>query len=236
MRDQILAEIKRIAEANGGQAPGQNVFAKETGFKPHMWAKYWARWGDAVRDAGLTAQIWQQKLDVTLSYPKLAEAVRHFRRFPTDREMLIYRQRDKTFPNVKSVLGHFESKPQLIEALKTWAEVTEGYSDVAALLPANVAQAKDIPGNSPSLKEGYVYLIRSGAFYKIGRGDQLEKRVKQIRTALPDASTLEHSIKTDDPAGIEAYWHRRFDDKRANGEWFKLSLQDVAAFKRRKYQ
>ena len=233
MRERILTEIKRLAEANDGTPPGLNIFVKETGFKSHEWGKYWARWGDAVRDAGFIAQEWNAKKDIAFFYPKLAEAVRLYKRFPTSRELQLFRNLHPDIPANNTLRNHFGSKVEMVDAIRQWAITVEDYNDIVVLLQEF---SKPEKATTSSSKEGYVYLIKSGAFYKIGRGDELEKRVKQIRTALPDASSLEHSIRTDDPPGIEAYWHRRFAEKRANGEWFKLTTSDVAAFRKRKYQ
>lgn len=52
-KDHIIAEIRRTAALNGGVPLGRLVFFKETGIKESDWTgRFWARWNDAVREAG----------------------------------------------------------------------------------------------------------------------------------------------------------------------------------------
>ena len=52
----ILQEIKRTADANGGKPLGAGRFEAEAGIKKSDWFPvYWIRFGDAQRKAGCTA-------------------------------------------------------------------------------------------------------------------------------------------------------------------------------------
>lgn len=49
----ILQEIQRTTQANGGIPLRKIEFESETGIKRYDWfGVYWARWSDALREAG----------------------------------------------------------------------------------------------------------------------------------------------------------------------------------------
>lgn len=72
--------------------------------------------------------------------------------------------------------------------------------------------------------------MRSGKFHKIGRSNDPGRRRYEIGTKTPEPAELVHELRTDDPVGIERYWHNRFAEKHSNGEWYKLTRRDVRAF------
>jgi hypothetical protein len=235
MRDHILSEIRRLAALNAGRPPGQKFFAAETGILDRQWrGRLWARWGDALVEAGFQPNALNKRLDRGSVLAGVIVACRHFGKLPTGDEIEMYRRSCPSVLHPNVIRTHFGSRSDLIAVLRQRTEGDQELADVAAMLPTETPTA--IAGPEPTPEEGCVYLMESAGYHKIGRSDDIERRVKQIRVALPDKATLVHAIKTDDPAGIEAYWHNRFKHKRANGEWFKLSSSDLRAFKRRKFQ
>lgn len=236
VRELILNEIRRLAAANGGQAPGSIAFTRNTAIAQHQWlGVYWARWGDALIEAGFAPNEWQQRLDSTEVLNAVIQVMRQVGRLPSEKEWQLQRQGQPALPTTRVLRRHFGSRADLVSRLAKRAQEDPECSDLASLLPTIVRPAR-APSPPAGSKEGLVYLLKSGEHYKIGRTDEIERRIREIRVALPEAAALIHTIRTDDPVGIEAYWHQRFKLQRANGEWFKLTIQDVAAFKRRKYQ
>jgi len=238
-KNYILSEIKRTAEANGGIPVGKQKFFAVTGIKETDWSgKYWARWGDAVKEAGYTPQEMQAAFSDEYVLGQYAEAFREYGRPPTVAELKLGSHENLDFPS-HNTFGRFGSKQHLINKLHAFCIEREGYQDVSELCSAYVKDvAEEIleEANMPFQgQEGHVYLIRSGRYFKIGRTNSLARREKELSIQLPEVAETIHSIATDDASGIEAYWHRRFSDKRKNGEWFELTAADVIAFRRRKF-
>lgn len=233
LRQFILAEIVRLSHAAGGQTPGEIKFSSATGITAAKWRKYWPRWSLAVKEAGYEANVATPARSNDEIMAALATIIRHYERLPTEAEIAIFRNTDRSIPGRTTLRRRFPTKADLVRALVEWASQQPDRADIGALLPvpSDLDQGRD-----GSAREGFVYLFKCGPDYKIGRTGDLERRFKTIGVAMPERMDLVHSIRTDDPPGIEAYWHRRFADTRRNGEWFKLRPQDVAAFRRRRYQ
>lgn len=238
-KDFILSEIRRIAEENGGASPGREKFARLTGIKTTDWyGKHWSRWGDAIREAGCTPNELQLPFDELQLVEPLALLTKELGRFPVHGEVRMKAQQDKSFPS-HSVFARLGSKSERARKVLDYCNRTPGFDDVAAIcepLARNAeAPAEDELHRDDERIFGFVYLTRMGKHYKIGHTGSLGRREYELAIQMPEKLTLVHAIRTDDPAGIEAYWHKRFEVRRGNGEWFDLSPQDVKAFKRRTF-
>lgn len=229
-RERIIGEIRRITAENGGTPPGIKRFATLTGIRPAAWqGKYWARWSEAVKDAGFPPNRRQGPLEKTELLACMATAIRTLQRIPSEADLSLLRRAGLRIPANQTYVRHFGGKPGLLRHLKQWTAATPGWSDVAAML----ADVPDEPEpDEPAEATGAVYLLRHGPHHKIGCSKQPEDRITELRLMLPPRIHLVHIIKTDDPFGVESYWHRRFAEKRVRGEWFKLSRPDIAAFRR----
>jgi hypothetical protein len=236
-KDSILREIRRTAEANGGRPLGWRRFLAETGIRETDWlGTHWARWSDAVREAGFLPNRLQQPYEKGVLLEKLAKLALELGRLPNRGDLRFHAARDSAFPNPKT-FSRLGGKRQVVTQLADFCQARPGYELVVDLcqpvLGATATRASD--DQRPAVAVGFVYLLKSGRYYKIGRSNSAGRREYEVGLQLPDPARLIHRISTDDPVGIEAYWHRRFAEKHKNGEWFELVAADVSAFKRRKF-
>ena len=79
---------------------------------------------------------------------------------------------------------------------------------------------------------GFVYLVKSGQFYKIGHSAAPGRRQYDLAIQLPEKVELIHKIPTACAEAAERFWHERFKSKRKGGEWFAVCATDVKTFKR----
>jgi hypothetical protein len=236
-KEQILAEIRRTTAANGGVALGQERFTRDTGIPKAEWyGRYWARWSDALREAGVSPNVFIEAYPPEVLIRKLVDLTRELGHFPLEAHLRLRHRDDPTFP-AHTTFSRLGNKHQRLARVREFCRSRAELQEVVALLGPDVGETK--PSEPPlaqadTTSDGTVYLIKFGKYYKIGHTNALGRRKYEIGLQVPGEIRLVHEFNTDDPSGIERYWHERFRDKRVKGEFFQLTQQDITAFKRRK--
>ncbi len=234
-KEKIIAEIKRTALGNGGRPLGRDRFEKETGISSWEIGKHWARFSDAQLEAGFSPNQLNAAIDEILLLNAMVELIRELNRFPIRGEMRLKRTIDPSFPNNDVFYRRFGNKESLAKKVSDYSQ-SKGYEDVVKICSeiiedySNKVEHQEL--NDENLSIGSVYLFKSGRYYKIGKTTDTVRRGNELRIQLPEKLDLIHSITTDDPSGVEAYWHKRYSSKRMNGEWFNLNSNDIKSFKR----
>jgi hypothetical protein len=239
-REKILAEITRTAAANGGIALGIRRFEKDTGIVESAWrGRYWRTWSDALVEAGFAPNVPLERISDEALVLALVDIIRRLGRFPAEVDLRMERSNGNAVPSAKRYRVRIGDHAARVEAVRAFVQGRAEYDDVHALLPLNATLEDAGSASGPDLINGHVYMIvttvRDGKRFKIGCTEAVPRRHRQIALELPERPDIVHVIDTDDPFGIERYWHNRFADKRTNGEWFALNAEDVRAFKRRKF-
>jgi Meiotically up-regulated gene 113 len=236
----VIDEIVRTAKANEGVPLGFRSFAQATGIQEYDWkGKFWARWGDALAEAGLERNQFKGAYPEQFLIEKIIPKIKKMGRFPVNNELHLFSYDEKDFPNAKT-FQRLGSKRQLATKVLEYCNGKDDLDDVITACRRVIETSEKLVenigsevGKSPIV--GFVYLLKFGRNYKIGKTNAVGRRERELVIQLPEQANMVHEIPTDDPGGIEAYWHKRFATQRKNGEWFELSVTDVAAFKRRKY-
>lgn len=232
----ILQEIRRTATENGGVPLGWRRFIAETGITQADFMRHWPRWNDAVAEAGFIPNKLSDAYDADYLIVLYAKLASELRRLPTENDLRFKARNDPTYPS-NTTFGRLGTKPRVVKMLIEFCERHPEYAEVVPLCrDYKPRQRQTIEDDCPDRTEfGFVYLIKSGRYYKIGRSNHAGRRSYELTIKLPDEAVTVHVIRTDDPVGIEAYWHKRFEAKYRNGEWFDLDASDIKVFKRRKF-
>ncbi len=235
-KHKILSEIRRITAESDGKAPGYQRFSSETGLRKSDWyPKLWLRWGDAIVEAGCQPNKFNKAFEADELIRKYIELIRELEHFPIDGELKNKAREDKTFPS-HTAFRQLGNKQERLRKIIEYCDRKNEFEDIITCCEkVSSPQRKKSGSLDVGIKTvGYVYLLKHGSRneYKIGRTNNQLRREGEIRLELPEEIKPIHYIETDDPAGIEHYWHSRFKSKRMKGEWFTLTLSDVQAFKR----
>src|SRR3989338_3259740 len=236
-KQEIIKELQKFAKENGGKTPGEKVLFENTDIKIMDRRRYWPNYGELVLEARLTPN----KFDKTkYSHAQLCnmfiKVIREKGKWPTKGILDVKHHNDPNFPDSATFYNKLGLISKLAKTILEYVGNKRRYKDIIDICNSIIEKFdKDAPQESLSIGNvgnvGYVYLLqsklRNATAYKIGKTYDLENRIIQLNQPSNEQYII-WKIETDDPTGVESYWHHRFESKhlypqKAKSEWFSLT-------------
>lgn len=111
--------------------------------------------------------------------------------------------------------GNISLAAALLPAIEECVDDEFGLDYLADMLHCTVEEVRSAP-------DGFVYILKAGEFYKIGRARKLTPRIKTLKIQLPFEAKIWHAFPCEDHIEAERQLHEHFERHRVNGEWFRL--------------
>src|SRR3990172_9399816 len=179
--------------------PTSKEFYSETGITKHVaevafgnqaFSKIQRAAGDEPHKFGIPGRSPDEFFQI------YGNVIRDLKEVPTRAEW----KRRKAKPTADSYLRKLKvSWRQMPFAFQEWAIKQSGWEDVIQICKTHCMNLKQDPDESeeslPSV--GYVYLMKSGKHYKIGKTNSVGRRQYELGTKLPEEAKTIHFIETD---------------------------------------
>src|SRR5262245_20712858 len=128
-RSHVLAEIRRLADANRGKPPGRRLFERETGLKESDWyPTLWLRWGDAVEEAGFSRNIKQAAVSEYGLLELYARLAQKLSRLPLQGAVMRESKTNPEFPSEKTY-RRLGGRAKLLERLAQFCRQHTGFEE-----------------------------------------------------------------------------------------------------------
>jgi hypothetical protein len=240
-KQEILEAYKVAVKENDGKVLGIDKFTEICGINEHELTKHWIKMSNLQAAAGVATPVFGESLDMTVVINTWCSIISYFKHYPTQRELDNYLNNNSSIGlSLSTLTKKLGNTKNTINQIIAYCMANNIHLDVVASCEAKLQtlpdNQNDDVGGRDNLKHGWVYLIHlRSKQYKIGKTDNLNRRLDEHSHILPDIKYA-HNIETDDPSGVEAYWKQRWKDKLVDKsmseEVFNLTSDDVAAFKR----
>lgn len=216
---------------------GEHTFKRGSGISRRYWqGRYWPCWSAFQAAAGFKPNARSTRIPDEVLLQRYAEFAVELKRLPTTIDVIVRRRADSSFPN-NTVLLRLGSREDKLPRLAAFCEGKPEFEFVLELIRRHREKKEQARRLPPSRSvRGIVYLVRQASGYKIRRIDASGGQHSLESYSPAQRPDTVHAIDTDDPAGIEFYWRRRFRLRRQGRNCFSLTDQDLNAFKSRRFQ